>query len=73
MSDDIKTRKSTPDKFTNEDLMTMQKWDLDRKIATSLTRISEFYNHFPHKIFVLRPYFYQLTYTSTTSLAQPLS
>ena len=54
MSNDIKTRKSIPNKFTNEDLAAMQKWDLDRKIATSLTRISEFYNYFPHKIFVLR-------------------
>lgn len=54
MPNDIKTRKSIPNKFTNEDLIAMQNWDLDRKIAVSLTKISEFYNHFPHKIFVLR-------------------
>lgn len=30
----------------------MQNWDLDRKISVSLTRIAEFYNEFPHKIYV---------------------
>lgn len=40
-------------KFTNADLKIMQSWDLERKIATSLTRIAEFYNQFPHKIYVL--------------------
>lgn len=40
-------------KFTNEDLKTMQSWDLDRKISVSLTRIAEFYNKFPHRIYVL--------------------
>lgn len=40
-------------KFTNEDLKTMQSWDLDRKISVSLARIAEFYNKFPHRIYVL--------------------
>lgn len=40
-------------KFTNDTLQEMQSWDLDRKIATSLTRIAEFYNYFPHKIIIL--------------------
>ena len=39
-------------KFTNDTLKEMQSWDLDRKIATSLTRIAEFYNYFPHKIII---------------------
>lgn len=39
-------------KFTNEDLKTMQSWDLDRKISVSLARIAEFYNKFPHRIYV---------------------
>lgn len=41
-------------KFTNEDLKTMQLWNLDRKISVSLTRIAEFYTTFPHKIYVLK-------------------
>ena len=41
-------------KFTNDTLKEMQSWDLDRKIATSLTRIAEFYNYFSHKIIILR-------------------
>lgn len=40
-------------KFTNEDLKTMQSWDLDRKISVSLARIAEFYKEFPHRIYVL--------------------
>lgn len=40
-------------KFTNEDLKTMQSWDLDRKISVSLARIAEFYSRFPNKIYVL--------------------
>lgn len=40
-------------KFTNDDLKRMQSWDLDRKIAVSLTKIAEFYSKFPHKIYVL--------------------
>lgn len=43
-------------KFTNKDLKTMQSWDLDRKISVSLARIAEFYNKFPHRIYVLRHY-----------------
>ena len=31
--------KQPKSKFTNDDLKVMQSWDLDRKIATSLTRI----------------------------------
>ena len=45
--------KQPKSKFTNDDLKTMQGWDLDRKIATSLTRIAEFYVKYPHKIYVL--------------------
>lgn len=40
-------------KFTNEDLKTMQSWDLDRKIAVSLTKIAEFHAKYPHEIYVL--------------------
>ena len=39
-------------KFTTEDLKVMQQWDLEQKIAVSLTRIAEFYSKFPHKIYV---------------------
>ena len=45
--------KQPKSKFTNDDLKVMQSWDLDRKIATSLTRIAEFYAKYPHKIYVL--------------------
>ena len=44
--------KQPKSKFTNDDLKTMQSWNLDRKIATSLTRIAEFYAKYPHKIYV---------------------
>ena len=36
-------------KFTNEQLKTMQNWNLERKIAVSKTRIIEFYNEFYDK------------------------
>lgn len=39
-------------KFTNEMLKEMQSWDLDRKIATTLTRIAEFANHFNNQVYV---------------------
>ena len=39
-------------KYTNEMLKEMQGWDLDRKIATSLTRIAEFANHFNNQVYV---------------------
>lgn len=45
--------KQPKSKFTNDDLKVMQSWDLDRKIATSLTRIAEFYAKYSHKIYVL--------------------
>lgn len=45
--------KQPKSKFTNDDLKTMQNWNLDRKIATSLTRIAEFYAKYPHEIYVL--------------------
>ena len=48
MSDTIENK----NKFTNLDLKEMQNWDLDRKIATSLARISEFNAHFPHKTYI---------------------
>lgn len=40
-------------KYTLQDLKEMQSWDLDRKIAVSLTRIAEFYNVYPNKIYIL--------------------
>ena len=39
-------------KYTNEMLKEMQGWDLDRKIATSLTRIIEFAKHFNNQVYV---------------------
>ena len=39
-------------KYTKEMLKEMQSWDLDRKIATSLTRIAEFANHFNNQVYV---------------------
>ena len=42
----------TQNQFTNERLKEMQSWDLDRKIATSLTRIAEFANHFNNQVYV---------------------
>lgn len=33
-------------------LKEMQDWDLDRKIATTLTRITEFANHFDNQVYV---------------------
>ena len=39
-------------KYTNEMLKEMQSWDLDRKIATTLTRIVEFANHFNNQVYV---------------------
>ena len=33
-------------------LKEMQDWDLDRKIATTLTRIAEFANHFDNQVYV---------------------
>lgn len=45
--------KTKHNKFTNADLKRMQAWDLDTKIATSLTRIAEFYSEYPHKIYIL--------------------
>lgn len=45
--------KQPKSKFTNDDLKVMQSWNLDRKIATSLTRIAEFYAKYPHKRVIL--------------------
>lgn len=45
--------KQLKNKFTNDDLKTMQSWDLDRKIATSQTRIIEFCRKYDDKIYVL--------------------
>lgn len=42
----------TQNQFTNERLKEMQSWDLDRKIATTLTRIAEFANHFNNQVYV---------------------
>ena len=38
--------------FTKELLKEMQSWDLDKKIAVTLTRIKEFANHFPDGVYV---------------------
>lgn len=54
--------KQPKSKFTNDDLKVMQSWDLDRKIATSLTRIAEFYAKYPHKIYVLSVVRYNIQY-----------
>ena len=40
-------------KYTNEMLKEIQSWDLERKIQVTKTRIMEFYNHFPDKIYIL--------------------
>lgn len=53
MSNNLKSKQSM---FTNEDLKQMQSWDLDRKIAVSLTRIAEFYEKYPLKTVILFPY-----------------
>lgn len=45
--------KQPKSKFTNDDLKVMQSWNLDRKIATSLTRIAEFYAKYQHKRVIL--------------------
>lgn len=42
-------------KYTNQDLIELQKLSLDDKIALSKTRILEFYRKFPNKIYVLFP------------------
>lgn len=47
-------------KYTNDDLITMQNWSLERKIQVSLTRISEFGLKMNNKIYILCisiPYF----------------
>lgn len=46
------TTQNKDKKFTNETLKEMQSWDLDRKIATSLTRIIEFAKHFDNQVYV---------------------
>lgn len=40
-------------KYTNDDLITMQNWSLERKIQVSLTRISEFGLKMNNKIYIL--------------------
>lgn len=45
MQNDLKNS----NKFTSEQLKEMQNWDLERKVAVSLTRIMEFYNEFYDK------------------------
>ena len=52
MQNTQKQSKELSNKYTNDDLKRMQAWDLDTKIAVSLTRITEFYNKFPHKIYI---------------------
>ena len=39
-------------KYTNEELKKLQAMNLEDKIALSLTRIAEFYNRFPNKIYI---------------------
>lgn len=38
--------------MTNEDLKTMQAWDLDRKIMVTQARLIEWYNHYEGKVYV---------------------
>jgi hypothetical protein len=38
--------------YTDEDLKTMQKWSLERKIQVTQTRIIEFYQHYEGKVYV---------------------
>lgn len=52
MISDKVSNNNQSNEFTVEDLKRMQEWDLDTKISVSLTRISEFYNHFPNKIYI---------------------
>ena len=40
-------------KYTNDELKRLQNMSLEDKIALSLTRIAEFYNRFPDKIYTL--------------------
>lgn len=54
--------KQPKSKFTNDDLKVMQSWNLNRKIATSLTRIAEFYAKYPHKIYVSSVVRYNILY-----------
>jgi hypothetical protein len=51
MSNNPKTNTSL---FSNNDLKEMQSYPLERKIAISLTKIAEFKNKFPLKIYILR-------------------
>ena len=46
------SEEQTEKKYTKEMLKEMQGWDLDRKIATTLTRIAEFANHFNNQVYV---------------------
>lgn len=50
MSNNPKTNTSL---FSNNDLKEMQSYPLERKIAISLTKIAEFKNKFPLKIYIL--------------------
>lgn len=40
-------------KYTRDDLKTMQSWDLERKIQVSQTRILEWQQYWPNKTHVL--------------------
>ena len=53
MENNFKSNTQNKTKFTNEDLKKLQAYDLDKKIALTLTRIAEFQAKFPHKIYIL--------------------
>lgn len=52
MENNFKSNTQNKTKFTNEDLKRLQAYDLDKKIALTLTRIAEFQAKFPHKIYI---------------------
>lgn len=53
MENNLKSNTQNKTKFTNDDLKKLQAYDLDKKIALTLTRIAEFQAKFPHKIYIL--------------------
>lgn len=52
MKEQDKNNNSSNNKYTNEDLKTMQGWNLDRKIQVTQTRIIEWYLKWDNKCYV---------------------
>lgn len=53
----VNTRSSLPsseikNKYTNQDLVTMQNWSLERKIQVAQTRILEWYQHYNGQVYI---------------------